>query len=207
MVGLPMTEIDLTLPLTESSVRQLKLGDVVRLTGTIYTARDEAHKHALDAAAEGKTLPVDFKDSAVFHCGPIMKKIDDTNWELVAAGPTTSSRMNSLEPDFIRNFGTRAIIGKGGMSQPTVDAMEEVGCVYLALTGGAAILAARGITQVKGVHWFELGMPEALWILEGNGFGPLIVAIDSHGKSIYADVDKRVNENVVAIRSKLGLDK
>jgi fumarate hydratase subunit beta len=201
-----MSEINLSLPLTESTVRELKLGDVVKLTGTFYTARDEAHKHALDAVAAEKSLPVDFKDSAVFHCGPIMKKIDDNNWELVAAGPTTSSRMNALEPEFIKKFQIRAIIGKGGMSRPTVEAMQEFGCVYLALTGGAAILAARGISEVKGVHWFELGMPEALWILEGNDFGPLIVAIDAHGNSIYEKVDKVVAENVKVIRKKLDID-
>jgi fumarate hydratase subunit beta len=201
-----MAEINLTLPLTESSVRELKLGDVVRLTGTFYTARDEAHKHALDSVAEWKQLPVELSDSAVFHCGPIMKKVNDSSWEVLAAGPTTSSRMNALEPEFIKKFRVRAIIGKGGMSRPTVEAMQEFGCVYLALTGGAAILAARGIAKVKGVHWFELGMPEALWVLEGNGFGPLIVAIDAHGNSLYAKVEQAVAENVEKIKKKLDID-
>jgi fumarate hydratase subunit beta len=203
-----MPEISLTIPLTETAVRNLQLGDVVRLTGTIYTARDEAHKHALDAAEEGKQLPVDFTDSAVFHCGPIMKKINDEPeaWELVAAGPTTSSRMNSLEPEFIEKFQVRAIIGKGGMAKPTVETMQKFGCVYLALTGGAAILAARGISKVTGVHWYELGMPEALWVLEGSGFGPLIVAIDAHGNSIYETVDTTVKNNIETIKTKLGID-
>lgn len=201
-----MTEINLTLPISETTIRELKLGDVVRLTGTIFTARDEAHKHALDAAQEGKTLPVDFTDSAVFHCGPIMKKMDDGTWELVAAGPTTSSRMNTLEPDFIEQFKVRIIIGKGGMSRPTIEAMQKFGCVYLALTGGAAILAAKGISSVNGVHWYELGMPEALWILEASGFGPLIVAIDTKGNSIYEQVNKSIIANTEGIREKLGIN-
>jgi fumarate hydratase subunit beta len=135
-----------------------------------------------------------------------MKKISAEAWEVVAAGPTTSSRMNTLEPDFIKRFGVRVIIGKGGMSKPTVEAMQEFGCVYLSFTGGAAILAARGIKKVKGVHWYELGMPEALWVLEGEGFGPLIVSIDAHGNSIYETVDKSVKQNIPEIRKKLKLD-
>jgi fumarate hydratase subunit beta len=201
-----MSEINLTIPLSESAVRELKLGDVVRLTGTIYTARDEAHTHALNTAAKGEELPVNLTDSAVFHCGPIMKKVNDSSWEIVAAGPTTSSRMNTLEPEFIEKFKVRAIIGKGGMSRPTVEAMQKFGCVYLALTGGAAILAASGVTKVHGVHWFELGMPEALWVLEGKGFGPLIVAIDSHGNSIYEKVDNNVSENIGNIKKRLGIE-
>ena len=200
-----MSEINLTIPLSEQAVRELKLGDVVRLNGTFYTARDEAHLHALEAAAEGKPLPVDFTDGAVFHCGPIMRKLADGSWEMVAAGPTTSSRMNSLQPEFIEKFKVRVVIGKGGMSKPTVDAMQKFGCVYLALTGGAAILAARGISKVHGVHWYELGMPEALWILEGSGFGPLVVAIDAHGNSIYEHVNQTVNGNINNIKEKLSI--
>ncbi|MFA5560131.1 MAG: fumarate hydratase C-terminal domain-containing protein, partial [Methanofastidiosum sp.] len=117
-------------------------------------------------------------------------------WKAVAAGPTTSTRMNSLEPEFIEKFKVSAIIGKGGMSKPTVDAMKNFGCVYLAITGGAAVLAAKGIKEVIGVEWYELGMPEALWVLRGEKFGPLTVAIDAHGNSLYADVEKEVEKNV-----------
>jgi tartrate/fumarate subfamily iron-sulfur-dependent hydro-lyase beta chain len=114
--------------------------------------------------------------------------------------------MNSLEPGFIEKFGVRAIIGKGGMSSATLEAMKKFGCVYLAMTGGTAILAAKGIENVKGVHWLELGMPEALWILEASNFGPLIVAMDSHGGSIYQDVEGNIKENLKDVRAKLGLD-
>jgi fumarate hydratase subunit beta len=202
-----MTELELTIPLLESSVRALELGDVVHFSGTIYTARDEAHLHALEALNSGKELPVDFDGGVVYHCGPIMKKSDDdSHWSVVAAGPTTSSRMNTLEPEFIEKSGVRAIIGKGGMSKPTVEAMKEYGCVYLAFTGGAAILAAKGIKDVQGVHWYELGMPEALWVFTGDHFGPVIVAIDANGNSIYDEVEKNINNNVTVIKKKLGLD-
>jgi fumarate hydratase subunit beta len=196
----------LTIPLSESEIRGLNVGEIVYLTGEFYTARDEAHITALEYAEEGKKLPVDFKDKAVFHCGPIMRKMNG-EWELVAAGPTTSTRMNTLEPQFIEKFGPRVIIGKGGMGKETLKAMEKFGCVYLALTGGAAVLAAKGIKKVKGVEWFDLGMPEALWILEGENFGPLIVAMDTHGNSLFDDVEKEIAANVVKIKKKLGLTK
>jgi len=201
-----MAEHHLQLPLDEATVRGLALGDTVHLSGTFVTARDEAHIHALQHADEGKALPFDFEGSAVFHCGPIMRDLGDGRWELVAAGPTTSSRMNNLEPQFLRRFRARAIIGKGGMSRPTVDAMQEVGAVYLAITGGAAVVAARGVRAVRGVHWYELGMPEALWVLEGDCFGPLTVAIDAHGHSLFEAVDESVARNVQAIRAKLGIE-
>ena len=113
-------------PLSESDVRALKLGETIYLDGVIYTGRDEVHIHALEGLEKGKRPPVEFKGSALFHCGPIMRKAGD-KWEAVAAGPTTSSRMNSLEPQFIEKFRPGAILGKGGMSQPTVDAMKKFG--------------------------------------------------------------------------------
>ena len=191
-------------PLSEEAVRSLRAGDQVTLSGPVLTARDEAHMRALETNERGEPLPFDLGGMAVYHCGPIMAK-DGEGWKLVAAGPTTSSRMNSIEPEFIRTFGVRAIIGKGGMSDPTVKAMKECGCVYLAFTGGAAIIGALGIKSVPRVDWPELGMPEAVWHLEADGFGPLIVAIDAHGRSLYDDVDKMVMEKVRQIKKGLGL--
>ncbi len=199
-----MKEVRLTTPLDESAIRDLTAGDVVFLSGEIFTARDEAHLRAMEYQKEKKEIPVNFKDAAVFHCGPIMQKENDS-WHLVAAGPTTSSRMNSLEPDFIRALEVRAIIGKGGMSKPTLDAMSEKGCIYLAITGGAALLAAKGIEKVNGVHWLDMGMPEALWILKARDFGPLIVAMDSHGNSLYENVKSETESKIPEVRRKLGL--
>jgi len=194
----------LKIPISEADARELKAGEIVFLDGIVFTGRDEVHIHALEKAEKGEKTPVDFKGSALFHCGPIMRKVGD-KWEVVAAGPTTSSRMNSLEPQFIEKFRPGAIIGKGGMSQPTIDAMKRFGCVYLAITGGAAVLAAKGLKSVRGVEWYELGMPEAIWIMEAENFGPLTVAIDSHGNSLFADVNAKVKENEIKVREILGV--
>ena len=191
-------------PLSENDIRRLKLGETLRLDGIIYTGRDEMHMRALEHAHEGRKLPYDLKGAVVFHTGPLTVK-DNGKWKVIAAGPTTSSRMNSLEAEFIQYSGVRAIIGKGGMSQPTVDAMARYGCVYLAFTGGAAVLAAEGITGVRGVEWLDLGAPEALWALEVKGFGPLIVGIDAHGNSLYKQVDANVKENLVKAKKRLGI--
>ncbi len=191
-------------PMSEDAVRELKLGETVYLDGVVFTGRDEVHIHALEKFEKGESVPVDFKGSALFHCGPIMRKTDN-RWEVVAAGPTTSSRMNSLEPSFIEKFRPGAIIGKGGMSQPMVDAMKEFGCVYLAITGGAAVLAAKGIESVSGVEWYELGMPEAIWVMNADNFGPLTVGIDAHGNSLYTAVNSKVKDNEQKVRARLGL--
>lgn len=199
-----MTEKRLTVPLSEEDVRALDVGDIVYLDGIIYTGRDEVHIHALEYAKEGKEIPVDFKDGVIFHCGPIMRK-DGDKWVTVAAGPTTSSRMNSLEPEFIEKFGVRAVIGKGGMSAPTVEAMKKFGAIYFAITGGAAVSIAKGVEEVLGVEWFELGMPEAIWILKTKNLGPLIVGIDAKGNSLFADVDAKVKGNIPKVKEKLGI--
>jgi fumarate hydratase subunit beta len=191
-------------PLSEKDVRALKVGDAVTIDGTIITGRDEVHIRALEHAREGRKLPLDLNGAVIFHAGPIMKK-DKGRWKAIAAGPTTSSRMNSMEPEFIERFNVRAIIGKGGMSQPTVDAMTKFGCVYLAFTGGAAVQGAEGITDVRGVEWLDLGMPEAMWILEVKSFGPLTVAIDTNGDSLYKCVDDEVKANLVNARKSLGI--
>jgi len=197
-------QVRLKTPISEQDIRKLNAGDIVYLDGIVYTGRDEVHIHALEKAEHGDKPPVDFNRSVLYHCGPIMKKQGEA-WTLVAAGPTTSSRMNSLEPKFIETFHPAAIIGKGGMSQPTIDAMSKHGAVYLAITGGAAVLAAKGVKKVHGVHWFELGMPEAIWVMETENFGPLIVAIDSHGKSLFADIDAIVKKNVDKVKKKLNI--
>jgi fumarate hydratase subunit beta len=196
--------LKLRTPLSEETVRKLKAGDTVTVDGTVFAGRDEMHLRALDYARESRKLPFDLRGGVLFHCGPIMRK-EGGQWKVVAAGPTTSTRMNSMEPEFIERFGIRAIIGKGGMSQPTVDAMAKHGCVYLAFTGGAAVLGAQGITEVKEVEWLDLGMPEAFWVLEAKGLGPMTVAIDAHGRSLYKDVDEKVKRNTVEVRKRLGL--
>jgi len=197
-------EYHLKTPLTDADIKQLKLGDIVYLSGRIYTARDEAHMHILADIKAGKKIPVELKGMAVYHCGPIVRKLDN-GWELVAAGPTTSSRMNSLEPEFIEKTGVKAIIGKGGMNKGVSDAMAKFGCVYLAFTGGAAILAARGLNRVMGVYLEELGMPEAVWIMDAKDFGPLVVGITASGENMFVNLAEEVKRNEAKARAKLGL--
>jgi len=175
--------------LDESTVRSLELGETVYLNGPVITGRDEMHIRALDYAAEGKEIPADIDGAVLFHCGPIMQQREDGSWMVVAAGPTTSARMNKLEPEFIRRFHIRAVIGKGGMSKETLDAMKECGCVYLAATGGAAISLAEGLCRCTGVEWSDLGMAEAMWRFSTDKFGPLIVAMDAKGNSLYDKVN------------------
>ena len=194
----------LTTPISEEQIRKLKVNDVVYITGTIVTARDQAHKRALQFYKEEKELPINLEGLAVFHCGPIVKKKED-KWTVVAAGPTTSTRMDIFEDEFIKSFKARVIIGKGGMGKRTTDAMEKHGAIYGAFTGGAAVLAAKAIKKVKSVEWLDLGMPEALWIFEAEEFGPLTVAIDSHGNNLFEDVKKTTEEKRKIIYQKLGI--
>lgn len=191
-------------PISETDVRKLKVNDVLYVSGTIVTARDQAHRRALESFKEGKSLPVNLEGLAVFHCGPVVSK-DGDKWTVVAAGPTTSTRMDLFEDEFIKNFRVRVVIGKGGMGKRTTDAMAKYGAVYGAFTGGAAILAARAIKGVKNVEWLDLGTPEAMWILEVEEFGPLTVAIDSHGNNIFMEVAKNVEANKQKIYQKLGI--
>jgi len=191
-------------PISEEDVRKLKVNDVLYVTGTIVTARDQAHRRALEFFKEGKPLPVNLEGLAVFHCGPVVSKEGD-KWTAVAAGPTTSTRMDLFEDEFIKNFKVRVVIGKGGMGKRTTDAMAKYGAVYGAFTGGAAILAAKAIKNVKSVEWLDLGTPEAMWVFEVEEFGPLAVAIDSHGNNIFMDVAKNVEANKQRIYQKLGL--
>jgi len=199
-----MAELHLKLPASEEDVRKLRAGDIVYLSGLLFTARDEAHLRALEWNHEGKELPVKFTDGALYHCGPIMKKEGDM-WKIVAAGPTTSSRMNSLEPQFLERIGARLIIGKGGMNKGVGDAMKKAGAAYLAFTGGAAVLAARCVREVRGVHWLDLGMPEAVWVLDVEEFGPLTVGMDASGGSLFEDVAKQIEKNAAEARKRLGL--
>jgi fumarate hydratase subunit beta len=199
-----MTTYNLKTPISKEEVSKLKVDDIIFLTGTIVTARDAAHKRALEFFDNGKKLPLDLEGSAVYHCGPLAKREDD-GWSIVAAGPTTSARMEIYEDEFIKNFGVRVVIGKGGMGKRTTLGMKEYCSVYSAFTGGAAVLAASAIKKVDRVEWLDLGMPEALWVLKVENFGPLIVAIDSYGNNLFLDIVRKIEKNRNTIYQKLGI--
>ncbi len=183
--GFPLTgrEIVLTPPLTEEMVRALKVGDVVLITGEMYTGRDAVHAHLMK-----NPPPVDLHGAALYHCGPVMLK-EGNEWKVKAAGPTTSIREEPYQGDVIRKYGVRAVIGKGGMGARTLAAMKECGAVYLNGIGGAAQYYARSIEKVLDVNLMEFGIPEAMWHLRVKNFAA-IVTMDAHGNSLHADVEQ-----------------
>lgn len=178
-----MNEYYLNIPISEEKIKNLHIGDIVYISGELFTARDEAHQRLLKIPFDN--LPFAIDSLGLYHCGPLMKK-SQKGWDVVAAGPTTSSRMELFESDLLKKFPLiNIIIGKGGMGEHTVNALKNRG-VYLSYTGGAAALAADQITKVKQVYWLEeLGMAEAIWIFHVEQFGPLVVGIDSYGKSLF----------------------
>ncbi|RLI53216.1 MAG: fumarate hydratase [Candidatus Thorarchaeota archaeon] len=185
-------------PIAESDARKLKAGDVIHVSGILFTARDEAHRVLLERGA-----PFPLEGLALFHCGPVVQKVGE-GWRVVAAGPTTSARMELFEAEFLEKFRPRVIIGKGGMGEKTLKALGEVGAVYTHFTGGAGALAAQAIRRVKEVHFLEeLGIPEAVWVFEVEKFGPLVVAMDAHGRSLYADLAQVVERNMEKIRARI----
>ncbi|WP_318246287.1 fumarate hydratase [Bacillus sp. PS06] len=176
--------VELQAPITEEQIRQLKVGDVVRITGRMYTGRDAIHKYLSDNDA-----PVDLDGHIIYHCGPVMLKDDQGNWHVKAAGPTTSIREEPYQGDIMKKFGIRAVIGKGGMGPKTLAALKEHGGVYLNAIGGAAQYYADCIKGVYGVDLMQFGIPEAMWHLQVEGF-TAVVTMDSHGNSLHEDVDK-----------------
>ena len=176
-------EVVLRAPLTEDQVRMLKVGDVVLISGEVFTGRDAVHAYLMK-----NPPPVDLHGAVLYHCGPVMLKTGDT-WTVKAAGPTTSIREEPYQAHVIREYGVRAVIGKGGMGSKTLAALQESGAVYLNGIGGAAQYYARSIEKVLGVNLLEFGLPEAMWQLRVNNF-VAIVTMDAHGNSLHADVEK-----------------
>ena len=179
-----MSDVRLTVPISEKDVRALKVGDRVRLTGTVVTARDRAHRYLVEEATPD-ALPFDLAGGVVYHCGPITQRRTDGGYDLVAAGPTTSARMNVYVPRLIEKFGVRAIIGKGGMDAATLDALARCGAVYLSAVGGAAQVLARAVVEVvAGFKVDAFGPPEGMWVLRVKDF-PAVVTMDAHGGSLH----------------------
>jgi fumarate hydratase subunit beta len=180
---------ELKLPVDEGTIRGLKVGDFVELTGRMITGRDAAHKWLIEAFRED-VAPF-MKDSVIYHCGPVVSKKDDGTYDFVAAGPTTSIREEPYQADVIGRYGLRGVIGKGGMGAKTLAGLGEHGAVYLHAVGGAAQVLARAIPRVERVFMLsEFGVPEALWVIEVQRF-PVMVTMDSHGRSLHDEVEER----------------
>ena len=166
----------LTHPFPREAIRDLHVGDMVLLSGKIYTGRDGVHKRL----HEGMLPPVDLKDQIIYHCGPVVLEKEDGTFEVVAAGPTTSIREEPYQWEVMRDHGILGVIGKGGMGPKTLKGCAEYGCAYFHAVGGAAQVLAEKIVSVDNVHWQDLGSPEAIWELTVKEF-PAVVTMDAHG--------------------------
>ncbi len=194
-----MTEHRLRTPVEREEILRMDAGDVVYISGTMVTARDEAHIRMIEYLERGEELPFRVEDVVIYHCGPIIVE-ENGRYRAISAGPTTSARMNPLTPEVLEKVDRMVMVGKGGMNEDVVRALKNKG-VYLAYTGGAGALAAQAIKEVQGVYWEDLGMPEAVWVFEVEDFGPCIVGIDARGNSLYREVEKTVEENFKLILS------
>lgn len=190
-------KIKLNLPLSEADVRNLKVGDEVDLTGVIVLARDMGHKCMVEEKPD--FIRPYLKGGAIYHCGPVVKKDPDGVWQFVAAGPTTSSREEPYQAAVIGEYEVRAVIGKGGMKEKTMEGLKKYGAVYLHAVGGLGSLLAKRVSRVLTVFKLEeFGTPEAFWVIEVNDF-PTVVTMDSHGGSLHETVLEKSRENAKRI--------
>jgi fumarate hydratase class I len=182
--GFPRTgrEVPLQAPVSEEQIRALKVGDVVLVSGQVFTGRDAVHAYLMKHEP-----PVDLRGGVLYHCGPVVAK-EGSGWRVTAAGPTTSIREEPYQAEIIKRYGVRVVIGKGGMGARTLAGLKESGAVYLNAVGGAAQFYARCVERVTGVSLMEFGTPEAMWHLEVKDF-PAIVTMDAHGNSLHQDVE------------------
>jgi len=190
----------LTTPIKSEDLEDLKVGDVVYLTGRLVTCRDVAHRRLIE---QGRDLPVDLNGGAIFHAGPIVRKKDDGAFEMVSIGPTTSMRMEKFEREFIEQTGVKLIVGKGGMGPETAAGCMEHKAVHAIFPGGCAVLAATLVEEIEGAEWQDLGMPETLWINRVKEFGPLIISIDTKGNNLIQENKAVFNERKKPILEKI----
>lgn len=195
-----MAEFRFKTPLSESDVRQLRVGDSVLLDGIIFGVRDGNLIRVFDKEV---APPCDWKGAALLHTAPNVKKVDG-KYLPVCVGTTTSMRMDRFTEGLLRDYGVRAILGKGGMSQRTAELMKQYGAVYLSVTGGAAAMETLQIEEIEKAYWEDL-MPECIWQIRFKGLGPLTVGIDSHGGNLQMDVQAQANAKAAEIMKKMGL--
>lgn len=178
-------------PFKREDIRDLKVGDMVLLSGKLFTGRDAVHKRLHD----GVNPPVDLNNQIIYHCGPVVVKDNTGKYVVKAAGPTTSIREEPYQWQVMRDHGILGVIGKGGMGQKTLDGCAEYGCVYFHAIGGAAQVLASKIDSVDNVYWEDLGSPEAIWELSVTEF-PVVVTMDSHGNSLHEKVLKNSSDKL-----------
>ena len=171
-------------PVSAEDLKDIKVGDIVYLDGSMTTCRDVAHRRLVE---EGRELPVDVRNNAIFHAGPIIRPLENDKFEMVSVGPTTSMRMEKFEYEFVKLTGERVIIGKGGMKENTERACKEFGAIHCVFPAGNAVVAATEVEEIVRAEWRDLGMPETLWNCRVKEFGPLIVSIDTQGNNMFEE--------------------
>jgi L(+)-tartrate dehydratase beta subunit len=196
-----MADFRMATPLAEAGVCQLRVGDTVTLDGVVFGVRDANLIRIFDQSIEP---PVDWRGAALLHTAPIVRKLAD-RYEPLSVGPTTSMRMDRFTEALLRDYGVRAILGKGGLSAQSAQSMANYGAVYLSVTGGAAASMTLQIEAIEAAYWEDL-MPECIWQFRFNGFGPLTVGIDSQGDNLQLDVQSEARSRTAAIFKRFGLD-
>jgi fumarate hydratase subunit beta len=191
----------ITIPISDETIRSLKVGDPLALSGVMITGRDVVHKWLIETfirktrVPQGEELQVYealkpiLAGGVIYHCGPVVSGLDTRQYKFVAAGPTTSIREEPYQAEVMKHFNLKGVIGKGGMGAKTLKGCQEVPAVYFHAIGGAATLIAQSVTKVLGVYKLEFGVPEAIWMIEVKDF-PVVVTMDAHGQSLHEAVEK-----------------
>ena len=187
----------LTTPVSAEDLEGIKIGDIIYLNGSMTTCRDVAHRRVVE---EGREIPVDVRNNAIFHAGPIIRPLENDKFEMVSVGPTTSMRMEKFEYEFVKETGVRVIIGKGGMKENTERACKEFKAIHCVFPAGNAVVAATEVEEIVRAEWRDLGMPETLWNCRVKEFGPLIVSIDTEGRNLFEENKVVFNERKEAAK-------
>ncbi len=201
-----MAHYNLPTPVSEADIRKLKVNDTVTLQHTLFGIRDATQIHLFD---RGRTTKFDLQGHAVIHTAPNVRKVPistefPAGYQAICIGTTTSDRMERFTEPLMSQYGVRMIVGKGGLRESSAAAFKKHGGVYLAIIGGTAALETTWIDQIEDVDLDDLN-PESLWKFKINQFGPVLVAMDSHGGSIYQDVKADVATNKAAVLKSLGI--
>lgn len=195
----------LTTPVSREDLKGIHIGDIIYLSGSLTTCRDVAHRRVVE---EGREMPVDVKNCAILHAGPIIRPHEDGSFEMVSVGPTTSMRMEKFEYEFVKETGVRIIVGKGGMKENTARACKEFGALHCVFPAGNAVVAAVEVEKIVEAKWQDLGMPETLWHCQVKEFGPLIVSIDADGRNYFEEkkieYNQKKDEQVALISKQVG---
>ena len=201
-----MAHYDFSMPVTETEVRKLKVNDTVTLNGTLFGIRDGTQIHMFD---RGRKTRFDLKGHAVIHTAPNVKQVPKSvefpaGYAPLCVGTTTSARMERFTRPLMQQYGVRIVIGKGGLGDSSLAAFKDLGGVYLAIVGGAAALETTWVEQIEDVDLDDLN-PESLWKFRVRGFGPLLVAMDSRGGSVYDQVNKQAADRRAAALAAIGV--